>query len=382
MSVYLQEQFMTSMHESNEEIIDKESKNLNESMQEIDRKLFASLNKEGDGHYYILVDGYYEQDFYADSDEEAKEKFRQWINRDKTNNVAESCGNKSRKKLKEARWDYTLKCGPALRTAIHDVNVQEVINQLWAGYKELLAANIIDDWQYDSYTEDLIGSEYWDEDELEENIDWALNNFYDLCDNTNVWIPLNEELITEQNCENGNPDELNESFNPELWNKLSGPEQYAAEYALGLIKDGCPVDDAVSEAVHYINNANAESEYEDEDFYEDEVDYSKVMDFIKNYEGLNESLGADYSNVPEVTSINYNNGVRRGLPGITNMTAFITALEEVGKPEFKIRTSRFPLSRADIKDEWMSLQRNGWSISQTWDSSLPGFGEIYICQKK
>ena len=51
---------------------------LQESMHEIDRKGFASLNKEGDSHYYILIDGNYETEFYADTEEEAKEKFKLW----------------------------------------------------------------------------------------------------------------------------------------------------------------------------------------------------------------------------------------------------------------------------------------------------------------
>lgn len=153
---------------------------LKESMEEIDRKYFTSLNKEEDGHYYILKDGNYVKDFYADSDEEAIKKFRDGLD----------------ESLTEAHWNYTLKCGNALRTAIDNGDAEEVINQLWNGYKELLEADIIDDMDYENYTEDLIDSEYWEEDELEDNVDWALDNFYDLCDNVSVWIPLNEHFVT------------------------------------------------------------------------------------------------------------------------------------------------------------------------------------------
>ena len=207
---------------------------LKESMEEIDRKYFVSLQKENTepGHYYILKDDYYDKDFYADSDEEAIKKFRDGLNEscgrgkklkenktitkkdiDRLEKELKNCKDAKRcsflkatinryKKqlgeslLSESRWDYTLQCGNALRNAIEDGNVEEVINQLWNGYKELLDAGIIDEWQYDNYTDDLIGSEYWDEDELEENTDWALDNFYDLCDNTRVWIPLNEHFVT------------------------------------------------------------------------------------------------------------------------------------------------------------------------------------------
>ena len=62
----------------------KKSKKLKESMKEIDRKYFASLNKEEDGHYYILIDGTYEKDFYADSDEEAKKKFQQYLRKNES----------------------------------------------------------------------------------------------------------------------------------------------------------------------------------------------------------------------------------------------------------------------------------------------------------
>jgi len=62
----------------------KKSKKLKESMEEIDRKYFATLNKEEDGHYYILIDGAYEKDFYADSDEEAKKKFQQYLRKNES----------------------------------------------------------------------------------------------------------------------------------------------------------------------------------------------------------------------------------------------------------------------------------------------------------
>ena len=46
-------------------------------MKEIDRRIFLSLNQDNrhTWHYYILCDGYYEDDFIADSEEEAKKIF-------------------------------------------------------------------------------------------------------------------------------------------------------------------------------------------------------------------------------------------------------------------------------------------------------------------
>ena len=71
-------------YEGIDESCGKKSKKLKESMKEIDRKYFASLNKEEDGHYYILIDGTYEKDFYADSDEEAKKKFQQYLRKNES----------------------------------------------------------------------------------------------------------------------------------------------------------------------------------------------------------------------------------------------------------------------------------------------------------
>lgn len=178
------------------------------------------------------------------------------------------------------------------------------------------------------------------------------------------------------------PDTLEESLNESVeWEELNGTEQSAVEMALAAIKHGSTIEDAVHGAVEDCNWGNVEPEYEDEDFFGEEANYTKVLDYVKSHEGLNESFGKDYSDIPEIKSINYKERINNGLPGISNMKAFIKALEEVGEPKFKIRSSRFPLSHGDIKDEWMDIKRHGWSISQTWDSSLSGFNEVYICKK-
>ena len=46
-------------------------------MKEIDRRIFLSLNQDTHypWHYYILCDQNYEEDFIADSEEEAKKIF-------------------------------------------------------------------------------------------------------------------------------------------------------------------------------------------------------------------------------------------------------------------------------------------------------------------
>ena len=52
----------------------------NKAMREIDRKLFLSLNQDNKylHHFYILCDGYFEDDFVADSEEEAKKIFAEY----------------------------------------------------------------------------------------------------------------------------------------------------------------------------------------------------------------------------------------------------------------------------------------------------------------
>lgn len=62
------------------------NESLSESMEEIDRQVFGSLNKETKepGVYYVLVDQNFDRKIYADSDEEAIEKFRAELNEEKS----------------------------------------------------------------------------------------------------------------------------------------------------------------------------------------------------------------------------------------------------------------------------------------------------------
>ena len=100
-------------------------------------------------------------------------------------------------------------------------------------------------------------------------------------------------------------------------------------------------------------------------------------------ESLEES--ANYSNIPLVDSLSYYNNKLNRLPGL-DVAELVKTLDKIAEyfgPKFKIRSTKFGrnISWGDIKDEWMSLRRNGWSISQDYDSSLPGFNEVYICSK-
>ena len=85
------------------------------------------------------------------------------------------------------KWNYTLKCGTELREAIHSGDCMGSLRLLDKAYQELKRAKIIDADDYERYTED-----FWlyDEDVTEDDVDFELSNFYDLCDSLRVWIPF------------------------------------------------------------------------------------------------------------------------------------------------------------------------------------------------
>jgi len=90
-----------------------------------------------------------------------------------------------------ADWRYRLKCGARLRRAIESGDHEAVIEGIKAAYKELLDNGLIDDYDYEDYTEDLdMYGDTDDYDDLDEALDYELNDLYDLCDNIRVWISL------------------------------------------------------------------------------------------------------------------------------------------------------------------------------------------------
>lgn len=87
-----------------------------------------------------------------------------------------------------ARWKYELKCGKELRKAIEEGSCNRTLNILEKAYKELLEAGLIDENDYEWYTDEFI---VYDADGLDEyDINYELSEFYDLCDNIGVWIPI------------------------------------------------------------------------------------------------------------------------------------------------------------------------------------------------
>lgn len=95
------------------------------------------------------------------------------------------------KDIKGGRWNYQLKCGKALRRAINDEDPGKILNMLMKAYEELLENDMIDDYDFESYTEDIeMYLEDLEDEDIEENVDYELDNLYDLCDNIGVWIPI------------------------------------------------------------------------------------------------------------------------------------------------------------------------------------------------
>lgn len=96
-------------------------------------------------------------------------------------------------KLTERNWNTKLKAGSALRRAIAEEDYQGIIDGIRACYKEMLDKGIIDDWDYERWTEDLDMYAPDDED-IEDTLDYELGNLYDACDNLGCWIELDESL--------------------------------------------------------------------------------------------------------------------------------------------------------------------------------------------
>lgn len=86
-------------------------------------------------------------------------------------------------------WKYTLPYGKDLRAAIDDGDLENLkdylkLSILW------VAANVSDvvSSDYDDLIEDLDFLDINEDDDVEEQLDYILNEFYDLCDTYRVWI--------------------------------------------------------------------------------------------------------------------------------------------------------------------------------------------------
>lgn len=93
--------------------------------------------------------------------------------------------------LTEKKWDLTLNNSSELRAAIDDEDYTEVINQIRLAYSQMLDEGIIDEADYESWTADFdLYGDFSDWDDPEDTVNYELSNFYDACDNLNVWVAI------------------------------------------------------------------------------------------------------------------------------------------------------------------------------------------------
>ena len=114
---------------------------------------------------------------------------------------SESLKKKAGRKLKEGRWNNRLQAGKALRRAIENSDYQGILDGIKACYQEMLDKGVIDDWDFEQWTEDLDYLDLEDED-IEDTLDYELNNLYDACDNLGCWIELSESFKKRRVKEN------------------------------------------------------------------------------------------------------------------------------------------------------------------------------------
>lgn len=92
-----------------------------------------------------------------------------------------------------AKWKYTLNSGSALREAIDNEDAEQVVKCLLFCYRELQSKLDDEDKKYCEFDiEDTIEVLHFyvvDPDD-EDNINYYLDEFYDLCDELRAWIGL------------------------------------------------------------------------------------------------------------------------------------------------------------------------------------------------
>jgi hypothetical protein len=90
-----------------------------------------------------------------------------------------------------SKWVYTLTKGQALHNAIHKCNIELVVECLLECYKELYAKLTDEDKDWRGFDiEDAIEilTHYEFDDDDEDDIDYYLDDFYNLCDDLRAWI--------------------------------------------------------------------------------------------------------------------------------------------------------------------------------------------------
>ena len=91
------------------------------------------------------------------------------------------------------RWNYTLRFGKNLRDAIDAGDVEAVVKCLIACYRELLIKLSDEDkewWQFDIEESIEILMLYVIDPDDEDNVDYYLEEFYNICDSVGAWVAM------------------------------------------------------------------------------------------------------------------------------------------------------------------------------------------------
>lgn len=92
-----------------------------------------------------------------------------------------------------AQWNYTIRSGKALREAIKEGDVTLVVSRLLQCYRELLNKLSDEDRDWKGFDiEDIIEILvlYVIDPDDEDNVDYYLDEFYDICDDVRAWIAI------------------------------------------------------------------------------------------------------------------------------------------------------------------------------------------------
>ena len=92
-----------------------------------------------------------------------------------------------------AMWKYTIQSGKALREAIYDGSTERTIQCLRQCYKELYDKMDKEDKEYYEYdiedTLDIL-TNYEEDPYDEDDLNYCLQDFYDICDSARAFITL------------------------------------------------------------------------------------------------------------------------------------------------------------------------------------------------
>ena len=91
-----------------------------------------------------------------------------------------------------AQWNFTIENGTALREAIESNDIEQAVKYLYKCYQELYNKMSNEDRNYYQFDiEDTMETlKLYDADLDEDNINYYLQEFYDICDDVRAFVAL------------------------------------------------------------------------------------------------------------------------------------------------------------------------------------------------